>query len=224
MISRELGDIHPQGNPHVWLDPVRAKRMAANIEKALEALAPTQADYFRGRLKAFQDRIDESLYGKELLKLVGARTLDRLVLEGRLQPFLDSNEVGGKKLRSVAGGWLAQAAPLRGAKVLEYHKVWVYFARTFGLDLRGTIEERPGIPPGPQHLQATIRKIGEEKISLILVDNFYDPQAPRRIAEESGAQVVLLPNQVRGEPEITTYPELIDHLIREMSKPLSPKG
>jgi len=224
VISRELGDIHPQGNPHLWLDPVRAKRMAANIERGLEARAPSGAEYFRARLKSFEERVDQSLYGKDLLKLVGARTLDRLCLEGRLQSFLDSNEVGGKKLRASAGGWLAVATPLRGAKALEYHKVWIYFARTFGLDLRGTIEERPGIPPGPQHLQATIKKIESEKIPLVLVDNFYDPQTPRRIAEEGGAQMVLLPNQVRGEPQITTYFELIDRLIREIAKPLSAKS
>ncbi len=215
------------GNPRIATgtpDPVRAKRMAANIERGLEARAPSGAEYFRARLKSFEERVDQSLYGKDLLKLVGARTLDRLCLEGRLQSFLDSNEVGGKKLRASAGGWLAVATPLRGAKALEYHKVWIYFARTFGLDLRGTIEERPGIPPGPQHLQATIKKIESEKIPLVLVDNFYDPQTPRRIAEEGGAQMVLLPNQVRGEPQITTYFELIDRLIREIAKPLSAKS
>src|SRR6185503_180123 len=84
-ISREMGDINPQGNPHLWLDPVRAKRMAANIEKALEVRAPSDAEYFRARLKSFEERIDQALYGKDLLKLVGARTLDRLSLEGRLQ-------------------------------------------------------------------------------------------------------------------------------------------
>jgi len=33
VLSRELGDVHPQGNPHVWLDPLQAKAMAGNIVK-----------------------------------------------------------------------------------------------------------------------------------------------------------------------------------------------
>jgi zinc/manganese transport system substrate-binding protein len=28
VVSREFGDIHPQGNPHVWLDPLLAKVQA----------------------------------------------------------------------------------------------------------------------------------------------------------------------------------------------------
>src|SRR5512146_1810842 len=35
VLSREMGDIHPQGNPHVWLDPLLAKIEAGNIAEAL---------------------------------------------------------------------------------------------------------------------------------------------------------------------------------------------
>src|SRR5262249_34299565 len=30
VLSREWGDVHPYGNPHVWLDPLNAKTMAEN--------------------------------------------------------------------------------------------------------------------------------------------------------------------------------------------------
>jgi ABC-type Zn uptake system ZnuABC Zn-binding protein ZnuA len=217
VISREMGDIHPQGNPHLWLDPVRAKRMAANIERGLESKSPADGDLFRGRLKSFEDRVDEALYGKDLLKAVGARTLDRLVLEGRLLPFLDANEFGGKKLSALAGGWISKAARMKGTKAVEYHKVWVYFARTFGIDLRGTIEERPGIPPGPQYLQGLIKRIRDEGAKLILVDNFYDPALPNRVGADTGARVVLLPNQVRGEPGVDDYFALIDYVLGKVA-------
>jgi ABC-type Zn uptake system ZnuABC Zn-binding protein ZnuA len=63
-------------------------------------------------------------------------------------------------------------------------------------------------------------KIKAEKIPLILVDNFYDPALPNNIARQTGAVVVLLPNQVEGEPAIQTYFDLIDHLIKKMSDAL----
>ncbi len=213
VISREMGDIHPQGNPHIWLDPVRAKRMAANIARALETKAPSQREYFRSRLKSFEERIDKNLYGEELVKLVGTRTLDRLALAGRLPGFLEANEVGGRKLSSIAGGWIRKTESLRGVKVIEYHKVWIYFARTFGFQLQGTIEERPGIPPGPQYLQALTHQAKMEGVRLILVDNFYDLALPERVARDSGASVVVLPNQVRGEEGIDDYVQLIDYII-----------
>jgi ABC-type Zn uptake system ZnuABC Zn-binding protein ZnuA len=96
----------------------------------------------------------------------------------------------------------------------------VYFARVFGIQLVGTIEERPGIPPGPQHVIQVAERIRAEKMPLILVDNFYDPSLPNRIAEQTGAKVVLLPNQVEGEPGIKTYFDLIDHLIGKMTSAL----
>ncbi len=218
VISREMGDIHPQGNPHMWLDPVRAKRMAGNIERALETKRPALAGAFRERLKSFEDRIDGALYGPELMKAVGVKTLDRLALEGRLQVFLQSNEFGGKKLTELAGGWLRKAAPLRGMKAVEYHKVWVYFSHAFGLDLRGTIEERPGIPPGPQYLNKITQLIRDQGVKLILVDNFYDPALPRKVGEDGGAPVVMLPNQVRGEEGITNYFQLMDYIFDELLK------
>jgi len=52
------------------------------------------------------------------------------------------------------------------------------------------------------------------------VDNFYDPALPNNISRETGAHVVILPNQVEGEVNIKTYFALIDHLIKSMTSAL----
>src|SRR5207244_12632584 len=98
----------------------------------------------------------------------------------------------------------------------EFHKVWAYFVPAVGMKTVGTIEERPGIPPGPQHVRQITQQIKAEKIPLILVDNFYDPALPNNIARETGTKVVILPNQVEGEPGIKTYFDLMDHVIKTM--------
>ena len=215
-LSRAQGDIHPEGNPHLWLDPVRAKMMADNVAKALKAADPANAAYYDGRLKAFQKKVDKALFGDELLKVVGSKKLSRLALDGKLGDFLASHDYQGKKLSALAGGWLAKAAPLRGQKVIEFHKVWSYFASTFGFELVGTIEEKPGIAPGPRHVTDTVAKVKASKVKLILVDNFYDPALPRRIAKEGGAKAVVLPNQVRGEKGVNDYFSLMNHVIDAM--------
>jgi len=87
----------------------------------------------------------------------------------------------------------------------------------------GTVEERPGIPPGPQHIRQVTELVKSQKISLIMVDNFYDPSLPNNIGRQTGAVVALLPNQVEGEPEIKTYFELMDHLIRKLTEALKGK-
>ncbi len=221
VVSREFGDIHPQGNPHVWLDPLQAKIEAGNICDALKRVDPAGAAYYDSRREDFFNRVDTALFGPELIKLIGIQKLTRLVWNGQLYSFLDGNQFGGKPLAARAGGWLKAAEPLRGVKAFEFHKVWVYFARVFGIQLLGTIEEKPGIPPGPQHVRQVIDTVRSEKVRLILVDNFYDPSLPNNIARQTGAVVVILPDQVGGEPGVNNYFDLIDLLIRRMTAALS---
>jgi zinc/manganese transport system substrate-binding protein len=223
VLSREFGDIHPQGNPHVWLDPLQAKMMAANICEALKRIDPSGASYYDSRRENFFERIDTALFGPELLKMIGIQKLTRLTWSGQLHSFLAENQFGGRPLAGYAGGWLKAAQSLSGAKAYEFHKVWAYFARVFGIQLLGTIEERPGIPPGPQHVRQVTETIRAAKVPLILVDNFYDPSLPNSIARQTGAAVVVLPNQVEGEPDVASYFVLIDRLITKITEALKAK-
>ncbi len=221
VLSRELGDIHPQGNPHVWLDPLLAKVQAKNIAESLGRVDPAGADYYSERLSNFEQRIDRTLFGDELVNLIGIQKLTRLAWTGELHEFLMTNQLGGQPLIARASGWLEQAEALHGIQAYEFHRVWVYFARVFGIELVGTIEERPGIPPGPQHVRQVRERIQATDIPLILVDNFYDPALANNIAQDTNAVVVSLPNQVLGEPGIETYFDLMDHLITQITAALA---
>ena len=220
VLSREMGDIHPQGNPHVWLDPLIAKVEAGNIAEALKRADPAGAAYYDQRKADFDHRIDVAMFGDELLKLVGIQKLTRLVWSGELASFMETNKAGGLPLYAKAGGWVKQAASLNGVNIFEFHKVWAYYARAFGMKIVGTIEERPGIPPGPQHVRQITDQIKAQKIPLIMVDNFYDPALPYNIGRETGAKVVVLPNQVDGDPTIKTYFQLMDHVLRQLTAAL----
>ena len=59
-VNRSMGDVHPLGNPHYWLDPANAVRIAIQIEKKLEELRPADAAYFQGRLNDFKVRINDA--------------------------------------------------------------------------------------------------------------------------------------------------------------------
>lgn len=53
LIDRAKGDIHPDGNPHIHLDPHRLLPVAAELRQRLQALAPAHAEYFQQREQAF---------------------------------------------------------------------------------------------------------------------------------------------------------------------------
>lgn len=59
-VDRSMGDVHPMGNPHYWLDPANAVRIAIQVEKKLEQLQPENAAYFQKRLNDFKLRMNEA--------------------------------------------------------------------------------------------------------------------------------------------------------------------
>jgi zinc/manganese transport system substrate-binding protein len=55
-VDRSLGDIHPQGNPHVQLDPHNIALVANALSARLALLDPADAAWFRARNADFQSR------------------------------------------------------------------------------------------------------------------------------------------------------------------------
>jgi zinc/manganese transport system substrate-binding protein len=57
-VTRAMGDVHPLGNPHYWLDPENGKLIAKEIADKLGELRPNDRAYFAQRLADFSSRID----------------------------------------------------------------------------------------------------------------------------------------------------------------------
>jgi zinc/manganese transport system substrate-binding protein len=58
-ITRAMGDVHPLGNPHYWLDPENGKRIGKEIADKLSQLRPNDRAFFQQQLASFSSRIDE---------------------------------------------------------------------------------------------------------------------------------------------------------------------
>jgi zinc/manganese transport system substrate-binding protein len=59
-VTRAMGDVHPLGNPHYWLDPDNGRRIVDAFEKKFSQLRPGDAAYFAQRHKDFDQRIAEA--------------------------------------------------------------------------------------------------------------------------------------------------------------------
>ncbi len=57
-VNRSMGDVHPLGNPHYWLDPANAVRMAILIQGKLSELRPNDGPYFAQRLNDFKGKMN----------------------------------------------------------------------------------------------------------------------------------------------------------------------
>lgn len=62
-ISGASGDVHPDGNPHYYFDPIYAKFIARNIARGLIRVDAKNADDYRKNLKKFYDAIDAKMKG-----------------------------------------------------------------------------------------------------------------------------------------------------------------
>jgi zinc/manganese transport system substrate-binding protein len=56
-ITRAMGDVHPQGNPHYWLDPANGRRIAQTIMAKLSQLSPPDRAYFEQRYGVFDKKL-----------------------------------------------------------------------------------------------------------------------------------------------------------------------
>src|SRR5215813_9475249 len=62
-ITRAMGDVHPLGNPHYWLDPDNGRRIAKGIAGKLSELDPPDAAYFQQRFQDFDKRLTTAVKG-----------------------------------------------------------------------------------------------------------------------------------------------------------------
>ena len=59
-VTRAEGDVHPLGNPHYWLDPENAGRIAKGIADKLSEMRPGDAAYFAQRYADFEQRLKQA--------------------------------------------------------------------------------------------------------------------------------------------------------------------
>jgi len=59
-VTRAMGDVHPLGNPHYWLDPENGRRIARGIQQKLAQMRPGDAAYFEQRFQSFSQRLTEA--------------------------------------------------------------------------------------------------------------------------------------------------------------------
>ena len=59
-ITRAMGDVHPLGNPHYWMDPENGRLIAREVADKLTQFRPGDRAYFEQRLADFNRRLTEA--------------------------------------------------------------------------------------------------------------------------------------------------------------------
>ena len=174
-LDRAHGDVHPDGNPHVHLDPRRVLVIARRLDARLAELDPANAATYRARGADFE-----------------------------------------KRWLAAMAKWQAQAAPLRGRKVVVQHISWVYLWDWLGIREIGALEPKPGVPPTSGHLAGLIGTTKANDTLAIVRSAYQDAKPADWLSERTGVPAVTLPYTVGGDAQAKDLFGLFDSSIAKL--------
>ena len=175
-VSRELGDVHPEGNPHFFLDPDNIPIIAEAITEKLSELDPDNQTFYEAN--------DKEVYAQWQQKMKE---------------------------------WEGKLAPLKGEKVVEYHKIFDYFLNRFGFSLVGTIEPLPGIPPTTRHIAEVEQLIKREGVKYVLQDVYNPQDASLYLSKKLNVKLIIMPHDVGSVKEADDVFSVFDEIVRRLT-------
>ena len=174
-LDRANSDVHPDGNPHVQLDPRRVLVIAKALDARLVQLDPANATTYQQRFTDFN-----------------TRWLAAMVK------------------------WKAEAAPLRGRKVVVHHVSWVYLWDWLGIQQIGALEPKPSVPPTSAHLASLIATTKAGNTLAIIRAAYQDPKPADWLADRTGVPAVTLPYTVGGDAQSKDLFGLFDSTLAKL--------
>ena len=177
-VDRSMGDVHPTGNPHYWLDPRNGKVLAEKIGATLAELDPKNAAAYKGNVAQFNAKLDAKW-----------------------------------------PEWQKKLEPLRGAKVITYHKSYDYLASAFGFEVIAQLEPKPGIEPSATHITQLVQQAKQAGVKFVIVEPYRPRRAAEQVANAVGARVVVLPDKTGSTAEAKDYISLFDSIVRMLTEP-----
>jgi zinc/manganese transport system substrate-binding protein len=176
-VSRAHGDIHPEGNPHIQMNPHHFPIFAEAIADKLCSLLPSKCEVFKKNLADFISRWN--------LKMTQ---------------------------------WDKKLAHLKGQKIITYHKLFDYFFKYYGIEIVGTLEPLPGIPPTPRHIGNAIKLIKREKVQFIIQDVYHSPKSAKYAAAKAGIKLVTIPHDLGAVKGTDDLISLFDEIVRRLTQ------
>lgn len=127
------------------------------------------------------------------------------------------------KVDAKLADWQKQLAPYKGAKIVTYHKDFVYLAQRFNLDIINELEPKPGISPSPAHLAEVIGAMKAANVRVILVQPFQNRKTAETVARQTGAVVLDMPQQPGARGDTPGYFQMMDYIVGTLAAGLRGK-
>ncbi len=125
-------------------------------------------------------------------KLAARDPQDGAALLARTRDFLARSERADRELALLF-------APFAGARFVSFHPAWGGFARHYGLEELGGLQERGAEEPTPRALAALLDAARSARVRVVVVEPQIDAHTARALAAEIGAVVARV--DPLGDPD-----------------------
>lgn len=113
-------------------------------------------------------------------------------------------------------GWSARLEPLKGAKLVVYHRSWVYLFTWASLVDVGALEPKPGVPPSSSYLSELLARLKDQQV-LGIIQSSYQPTRPAEwLSERTGLPILILPHTVGSVSGVTDLFSMFEVLVSEL--------
>jgi len=120
--------------------------------------------------------------------------------------------------KAQSDAWDKKAAPLRGKAIIQYHRLFDYFARRTGMKIVAELEPKPGIPPTSRHLEDLIEANAGGAIYMVVTDPYHEKKSPEGLAKQLSVPWAVLPQDVGGVAAAKDIFSLYDTLLASVLK------
>jgi zinc/manganese transport system substrate-binding protein len=115
-----------------------------------------------------------------------------------------------RRWQAAIARWEAQAAPLRGLRLVAHHTGWVYLTHWLGIETVAMLEPRPGVPPSAAHLADILKRLTQSPARAVVRAPYENARPSAWLAQQAGIPAIELPYTVGGAPEATDLFALFD--------------
>lgn len=120
--------------------------------------------------------------------------------------------------------WAARGAPLKGVRVVQYHKNFSYLFDFLGMVESGTLEPKPGVEPTSSHLNDLLAQQKTAPAAMVIRSS-YHPDAPAQwLASRLHVASIVLPASVGGTDRAKDLFSMYDDAIQRMLDALAGNG
>jgi len=112
----------------------------------------------------------------------------------------------------------AALAPYHGRTLVTYHDAFPYFARRYGLQVAGVVQEVADVEPTPRHLSELRAAVREKKVSVIFVEAGSDARRVKQLIADLGVKVATLDPLESGKLSPTAYEEGMRRNVESIRK------